>query len=75
MDIALCLLAPAPLTADQYCQVQRAAAAAGQSVEEFARDAIVDAATDPLLAALEQAVETVTARAQADRVQHDYATD
>ncbi|MBZ6253565.1 ribbon-helix-helix protein, CopG family [Streptomyces olivaceus] len=73
MDIALCLLAPAPLTADQYAQVQRAAAAAGQSVEEFAREAILDAAADPFLAALEQAVDTVAARTAADKVQHDYA--
>ncbi|MEU3282753.1 hypothetical protein [Streptomyces antibioticus] len=73
MDTALCLLAPAPLTAAQYAQVQRAAAATGQTVEAFARDAIVDAATDPFLAALEQAVDTVTARAAVDHIRHDYA--
>ncbi|PNG22328.1 hypothetical protein [Streptomyces cahuitamycinicus] len=73
MDIALCLLALAPLTADQYAQVQRAAAAVGQSVEDFARDAVLDAAADPFLAALERAVDTVTARTAEDRIQHDYA--
>ncbi|MET9776203.1 hypothetical protein ABZ023_18415 [Streptomyces sp. NPDC006367] len=73
MELALCLLAPAPLTPDQYLQVQRAAAAAGKSVEDFARDAILDAAEDPFLAALDRAADTVAAQAQADRLQHDYA--
>ncbi|MDI3102088.1 hypothetical protein QJ054_34185 [Streptomyces sp. AN-3] len=75
MELALCLLAPARLTADQYVQVQRAAAAAGQSVEDFARDAILAAANDPFLEALEKAADTIAARDQADRVQHDYAAD
>ncbi|MFF0698362.1 hypothetical protein ACFYU4_37730 [Streptomyces tendae] len=64
-----------PLTAAEQNQVYRAAEAAGKDVDEFMRDAVLAAANDPLLAALEQAVETVTARAQADRVRHDYATD
>ncbi|MET8717390.1 hypothetical protein ABZV52_29940 [Streptomyces sp. NPDC004735] len=58
----------APLTATEHHQVQRAAAAAGQSIEEFARAAILNAATDPFRDALEQAVDTV-----ANRDQHDYA--
>ncbi|GHA70701.1 hypothetical protein GCM10010372_82350 [Streptomyces tauricus] len=53
-----------PLTAAERGKVQRAAATAGRSL---------DASADSFLAALEQAVETVTARAVADRVQHDYA--
>ncbi|WP_331763620.1 hypothetical protein OH738_40840 (plasmid) [Streptomyces hirsutus] len=42
-------------------------------MEQFVRAVVLDAATDPFLAALEQAVDTVTARNQADRIQHDYA--
>jgi uncharacterized protein (DUF1778 family) len=73
MNHAHALALSAPLTAAQHDQVQRAAEAAGQSVEEFVRTAVIDAATDPFREALEQAVDTVTARSAADRVQHDYA--
>lgn len=59
----------APLTVTEYQQVQRAAAAAGLSVDEFVRAAVLEATADPFRDALEQAVETV-----ADRVQHDYAS-
>lgn len=37
------------------------------------RDAVLAAANDPFLAALEQAADTIAARE--NRVQHDYATD
>jgi uncharacterized protein (DUF1778 family) len=73
MNHAHALALSAPLTAAQHDQVQRAAAAAGQSVEEFVRTAVLDAATDPLRDALERAVDTVTRRAAEDRIQHDYA--
>ncbi|MFC9534416.1 hypothetical protein ACFT38_28310 [Streptomyces sp. NPDC056975] len=63
----------APLTAAQHDKVRRAAAIAGQSVEEFVRIAVLDAATDPFRDALERAVDTVTRRAAEDRTQHDYA--
>lgn len=51
-----------PLTAAERDQVERAAAAAGRSVEEFMRNAILEAATDPFLLALEQAAATIAAR-------------
>lgn len=59
----------APLTVTEYQQVQRAAATAGLSVDEFVRVPVLEAAADPFRDALEHAVETV-----ADRVQHDYAS-
>lgn len=58
------------LTAAERDQVRRAAAAAGQTPGEFMRDAVLDAAADPFLAALEKAADTIAAR---DRIQHDYA--
>ncbi|MEU2909149.1 MULTISPECIES: hypothetical protein [Streptomyces] len=67
MDVAV------PLTAAEQDQVQLAAAAADKTVEEFLRDAVLNAANDPFLAALEQAATTIAGRA--DRIQHDYATD
>ncbi|MFD7505440.1 hypothetical protein [Streptomyces sp. NPDC059850] len=73
MDLAQVAALSVSLTATEHDQVQRAATAAGQSVEDFARDAILGAAADPFLAALEQAVDTVTARAAEDQVRHDYA--
>ncbi|MFF9901292.1 hypothetical protein [Streptomyces longispororuber] len=60
-----------PLAASELAQVQRAAEAAGQSVDDFVRAAVLEAATDPLRDALEQAVATV--RARGDRIQHEYA--
>lgn len=62
-----------PLSAAEQSQVYRAAEAAGQDVDEFMRDAVLAAANDPFLAALEQAVDTLTARTAADQGQHDYA--
>ncbi|MEU1592828.1 hypothetical protein ABZ468_08180 [Streptomyces sp. NPDC005708] len=59
-----------PLTAAERRQVVRAAAAAGRTLEEFMRDAVLDAAADPFLMALELAADTIAAR---DHVQHDYA--
>ncbi|MET8696901.1 hypothetical protein ABZV65_30675 [Streptomyces bauhiniae] len=70
MDIARPTPLLAPLTAVEHAEVERAAAAAGQPVEEFVRAAVLDAARDPFLAALDQAVSTIAAR---DQVQHDYA--
>ncbi|MEE1764358.1 hypothetical protein [Streptomyces sp. SP18BB07] len=72
MDLAQAQALPVPLTAAEHRQVQRAAATAGQSVEEFVRAAVLEAATEPLLVALQQAVDTVVTRA--GRIQHDYAT-
>lgn len=62
-----------PLTAAEQDHVHRAAEAAGKDVEDFMRDAVLAAANDPFLAALEQAADTIAARE--NRVQHDYATD
>ncbi|MFM9697851.1 hypothetical protein [Streptomyces europaeiscabiei] len=73
MDLAQAQALSAPLTAAEYDQVQHAATAAGQNLEEFVRAAVLGAATDPFLFALEQAVDTVVARAAEDRIQHDYA--
>ncbi|MFF8789179.1 hypothetical protein [Streptomyces sp. NPDC015125] len=73
MDIARAPALSLPLTAAENDRVQRAAAAAGQSHEEFARAAILDAAADPFLDALERAVDTVLNRTVQDRIQHDYA--
>ncbi|WP_409473524.1 plasmid mobilization protein [Streptomyces sp. HC307] len=73
MDLAQAQALSTPLTAAEHDQVQRAAAAAGQSVEEFVRAVVLGAATDPLFAALEQAVDTVVARAADEQIRHDYA--
>ncbi|RZU28266.1 hypothetical protein EV284_6432 [Streptomyces sp. BK022] len=70
MDIACPAPLFASLTAAERVEVERAAAVAGQPVEEFVRAAVLDAARDPFLAALDQAVTTVVTR---DRIQHDYA--
>lgn len=69
MSFARPLAVSAPLTVTEHHQVQRAATAAGLSIDEFVRAAVLEAAGDPFRDALEQAVETV-----ADRVQHDYAS-
>ncbi|MFI9078750.1 hypothetical protein ACIGW8_20115 [Streptomyces sioyaensis] len=73
MDIAHAPALSLPPTAAEHDRVRRAAAAAGQSREEFVRAAILNAATDPFLDALEQAVDTVLNRTAKDRIQHDYA--
>ena len=62
-----------PLTAAEHDQVQRAAATAGRTVEDFMRAAVLDAAMDPFLAALDRAADTIAARDRAEQVQHDYA--
>lgn len=62
-----------PLTAAEQDQVAFAADAAGKTVDEFMRDAVLAAAYDPFLAALEQAAETIASRA--DQIQHGYASD
>lgn len=73
MDVAQARALTVPLTAAEQDQVQLAAAAAGKTFDEFVRDAILDAANDPFLAALEQAADTIAGRA--DRIQHDYDSD
>ncbi|MET7931325.1 hypothetical protein ABZT43_47360 [Streptomyces sp. NPDC005349] len=73
MDVAHAPALTVPLTATEQDQVQRAAAATGQTIDEFVRAAVLDAATDPFRDALEQAVATVARRAAEDRIQHDYA--
>lgn len=73
MDIAQAPALSVPLTAAEHDQVQRTAAAAGQSMEEFVRAAVLDAATDPFRDALARAVDTVLNRTAEDRIQHDYA--
>ncbi|WP_108934677.1 hypothetical protein [Streptomyces ardesiacus] len=60
-----------PLSAAEQNQVYRAAEVAGKDVDDFMRDAILAAANDPFLAALEQAAETIAA--QNAPVRHDYA--
>ncbi|GAA2439466.1 ribbon-helix-helix protein, CopG family [Streptomyces glaucus] len=73
MDTAHAQALTVALTAPELDQVQHAAAAAGQSIDEFVRTAVLEAAYDPFLVALDQAADTIAARAQADRIQHDYA--
>jgi RecA-family ATPase len=73
MDLAPSPAITVPLTPAEQDQVLTAAAAAGQTLEAFTRAAVLDAAHDPFLEALEQAADTIAARAQGDRVQHDYA--
>ncbi|MEU6093098.1 hypothetical protein ABZ865_41410 [Streptomyces sp. NPDC047085] len=71
MDAAQAQAFTVPLTAAELDQVQRAAAVAGQSIDDFMRTAVLRAANDPFIAALEQAADTIAAR---DRIQYDYAT-
>ncbi|MGY4935839.1 hypothetical protein ACWD7T_33025 [Streptomyces sp. 900116325] len=73
MDVAQAQAFAVPLTAAEQDQVQIAAAAAGKTVDAFMRDAVLDAAHDPFLAALEQAADTIAARSREDQIQHDYA--
>jgi uncharacterized protein (DUF1778 family) len=73
MDVAQAQAFTVPLTAAEQDQVQRAAAAAGKTVDDFMRDAVLTAAYDPLVDALERASSTVAARSAADRIRHDYA--
>jgi uncharacterized protein (DUF1778 family) len=71
MRIARVSALAVPLSPAEQDQVYRAAEAAGKDVEDFMREAVLDAANDPFLTALEQAADTVARRA--DTVQHDYA--
>ncbi|MFG3263023.1 hypothetical protein [Streptomyces bobili] len=73
MDLAQAQPLAALLTAAERDQVQRAATAAGQSLEEFVRTAVLAAAADPFLDALERAADTVAARARTELIQHNYA--
>ncbi|WP_345670862.1 hypothetical protein [Streptomyces similanensis] len=61
------------LTAAEHDQVKRAAAAVGQGPDDFVRTAVLAAAADPFIAALERAAETIAARDQHERIQHDFA--
>ncbi|MEU6462231.1 hypothetical protein [Streptomyces sp. NPDC046976] len=71
MDAAQAKAPTMPLTAAEQDQVQRAATIAGKTVEDFMHDAVLAAAHDPFLAALEQAAVTIADRA--DLLQHGYA--
>ncbi|QOV40197.1 hypothetical protein IM697_18420 [Streptomyces ferrugineus] len=73
MDVAQTEVLTVPLTAAEQNQVQIAAAAAGKTVDGFLRDAVLTAAYDPFLAALEQAADTIAGHA--DRIQHNHATN
>ncbi|MBK3639511.1 hypothetical protein [Streptomyces sp. MBT33] len=73
MNLAQAPALSAPVTAAEYDRVQRASADAGQSVEEFVRTVVLDAAMDPFHDALERAVGTVLHRTAEDRIRHDYA--
>jgi uncharacterized protein (DUF1778 family) len=73
MDLAQAQPLSALLTAAELDQVQRAATAAGKSLEEFVRAAILAAASDPFLDSLERAADTVAARARTELIQHNYA--
>ncbi|MFI8206774.1 hypothetical protein [Streptomyces sp. NPDC085937] len=70
MRIARISALAVPLSASEQDQVQRAAEAAGKDVEDFMREAVLAAANDPFLTALDQAADTVARRGE---VQHDYA--
>ncbi|MER7952054.1 hypothetical protein ABTY59_32150 [Streptomyces sp. NPDC096079] len=71
MDVDQAQSLPVPLTAAQQAQVRAAAASTGKPVDVFLRDAVLEAAYDPFLDALEQAVNTIIR--QADQIQHNYA--
>ncbi|WP_328491258.1 hypothetical protein [Streptomyces zaomyceticus] len=71
MDIDVAQALTVPLTAAQQAQVRTAAAAMGKPVDVFLRDAVLEAAYDPFLAALNQAADTMASRA--GLIQHDYA--
>ncbi|MFF4902215.1 hypothetical protein [Streptomyces sp. NPDC001068] len=73
MDVAQSQAATVPLTVAERAQVETAAAAAGKTFDDFVRDAVLAAAYDPLVVALERAADTVAARSAADRIRHDYA--
>ncbi|MFE6639564.1 hypothetical protein ACFVFT_38380 [Streptomyces tendae] len=73
MHVARVSALTVPLTTAEQDQVYRAAETVGKDVDDFMRDAILAAANDPFLAALDQAAETIAARDQDDRIQHGYA--
>lgn len=73
MNIDVAHALTVPLTAAQQMQVRTAAAAMGKSVDAFLRDAVLEAANDPLLAALNQAVDTMAGERQSDRDHHHCA--
>lgn len=73
MDVAQPQAVTVPLTAAERARVEAAAAFAGKTVDDFVRDAVLAAAYDPLVDALERAAATVAARGAADQVRHDYA--
>ncbi|MFJ9153727.1 hypothetical protein ACIRP7_38120 [Streptomyces sp. NPDC102270] len=62
-----------PLTAAEQDQVHHAAEAAGQRAEDFMHDAIMAAASGPLIATLDQVAGTITEPNPTDRIRHDYA--
>ncbi|MEU1273483.1 hypothetical protein [Streptomyces sp. NPDC005799] len=73
MDVAQTQVLTVPLTTGEQDQVRIAAEATGKTVDDFLREAVLTAAYDPFLAALERAADTIAARASEDLIQHDYA--
>ncbi|MFI6142409.1 hypothetical protein ACIBCC_29985 [Streptomyces griseus] len=62
------------LTPAEQEQVEWAAAVAGRPVDDFVRDAVLAAAADPLLAALDQAADRVAGvRDFSETAGHGYA--
>lgn len=72
MDVAQTQVRTVPLTDSEQDQVQIAATAAGKAVDNFLRDAVIAAAFDPFLVALERAADTIASLAPEDSIQHDY---
>jgi hypothetical protein len=73
VDVAQTQVLTVPLTDAEQDQVQIAATAAGKAVDKFLRDAVLAAAFDPFLVALDRAADTISSHAPEDLVQHDYA--
>lgn len=74
MDVAQAQAFTVSLTAAERDQVQLAAATAGKTVDDFLRNAVLAAAYDPFLTALERAADTIAAHAAKDPIQHSYAS-
>lgn len=73
MNVAQARAVTVPLTVAEHDQVEVAAAAAGKTVDNFLRDAVLTAAFDPFLAALERAADTIASLDPEDMIQHGYA--
>lgn len=73
MDVDQAQAVTVPLTAAERHRVELAAAVAGKTTDAFVRDAVIAAAYDPLVDAIERAADTVAARRAADQIRHDFA--